>query len=98
MKNVFDVLKERGFIKQTVYEDDLYNALGNQSVSFYVGFDPTADSLHIGHYIPIMAMAWLTSCLPGKHQVRLTDGRWACRRTERGSRRCAGRARWSLQR
>ena len=59
MKNVFDVLKERGFIKQTVYEDELYNALGNHSVSFYVGFDPTADSLHIGHYIPIMAMAWM---------------------------------------
>lgn len=59
MKNVFDVLKERGFIKQTIYEDDLYNLLGNKSVTFYVGFDPTADSLHIGHYIPIMAMAWM---------------------------------------
>jgi len=56
-KNVFDVLKERGFIKQTVFEDDLYKMLGEESVTFYVGFDPTADSLHIGHYIPIMAMA-----------------------------------------
>ena len=59
MKNVFDVLKERGFIKQTIYEEDLYKMLGEESVSFYVGFDPTADSLHIGHYIPIMAMAWM---------------------------------------
>ena len=59
MKNVFDVLKERGFIKQTVYEDELYDLLGKESVPFYIGFDPTADSLHIGHYIPIMAMAWM---------------------------------------
>jgi len=55
--NAFDVLKQRGFIKQTVYEDQLYNLLENEKVSFYVGFDPTADSLHIGHYIPVMAMA-----------------------------------------
>ncbi len=59
MKNVFDVLKERGFIKQTIYEDELYKKLGEESVPFYIGFDPTADSLHIGHYIPIMAMAWM---------------------------------------
>ena len=56
-KNAFDILKERGFIKQTVYEDDLYNQLGKEPTPFYVGFDPTADSLHIGHYIPVMAMA-----------------------------------------
>ncbi len=59
MKNIFDVLKERGFIKQTVFEEDLYKMLGEEKVPFYVGFDPTADSLHIGHYIPIMAMAWM---------------------------------------
>nr|MBO4518109.1 tyrosine--tRNA ligase [Clostridia bacterium] len=59
MKNVLDVLKERGFIKQTIYEDELYKKLGEESVAFYIGFDPTADSLHIGHYIPIMAMAWM---------------------------------------
>ncbi len=57
--NVMDVLRERGFIKQTVYEDELYKMLDNEKVAFYVGFDPTADSLHIGHYIPIMAMAWM---------------------------------------
>ena len=56
-KNAFDILKERGFIKQTVYEEDLYNQLGKEPTPFYVGFDPTADSLHIGHYIPVMAMA-----------------------------------------
>ncbi len=57
--NVLDVLKARGFVKQTIYEDELYEKLGKESVNFYIGFDPTADSLHIGHYIPIMAMAWL---------------------------------------
>lgn len=57
MKNALDILYERGFIKQTVYEDDLRKLLDSESVPFYVGFDPTADSLHIGHYIPIMAMA-----------------------------------------
>ncbi len=59
MNNVFDVLKERGFIKQTIFEEELYELLGKESVPFYIGFDPTADSLHIGHYIPIMAMAWM---------------------------------------
>lgn len=58
-KNVFDVLKERGFIKQTIYEDELIKTLNDEKVTFYIGFDPTADSLHIGHYIPIMAMAWM---------------------------------------
>ena len=58
-KNVYDILEERGFIKQTVYGDDLKKKLETERVSFYVGFDPTADSLHIGHYIPIMAMAWM---------------------------------------
>lgn len=59
MKNVYDVLKERGFIKQTIYDEDLYKMLGSEKTTFYVGFDPTADSLHIGHYIPVMAMAWM---------------------------------------
>lgn len=57
MANVLDLLKERGFIKQITYEDELYKLLDKEQVTFYVGFDPTADSLHIGHYIPIMAMA-----------------------------------------
>lgn len=56
-KNVMDTLKERGFIKQVVFEEELYKKLGSEPTVFYVGFDPTADSLHIGHYIPIMAMA-----------------------------------------
>ena len=56
MKNVMDTLRERGFIKQTVYEDDLYKLLGEESVTFYIGFDPTADSLHVGHFLQLIAM------------------------------------------
>lgn len=56
MEHILDILKERGFIAQTTFEDELYEQLKKPTV-FYVGFDPTADSLHIGHYIPIMAMA-----------------------------------------
>ena len=57
--NALDILRERGFIAQVTYEDDLYKAFDDGMVTFYTGFDPTADSLHIGHYIPIMAMAHL---------------------------------------
>ena len=57
--NALDLLRERGFVKQITFEDELYKAFDDGMVSFYVGFDPTADSLHIGHYIPIMAMAHL---------------------------------------
>ena len=57
MKNVLDVLKERGFVKQTVFEDELYELLGKESVTFYTGYDPTADSLTAGHFVTLMAMA-----------------------------------------
>ena len=57
MANVLDTLRERGFLAQITFEDDLYKALEQGPVTFYNGFDPTADSLHIGHYIPIMAMS-----------------------------------------
>ena len=54
--HILDILKERGFIAQITFEEELYKQL-EEPTTFYVGFDPTADSLHIGHYIPIMAMA-----------------------------------------
>ncbi|MDE7453443.1 MAG: tyrosine--tRNA ligase [Clostridia bacterium] len=56
MANVMDTLRERGFVKQTVYEEDLYKLLGSESVTFYTGFDPTADSLHVGHFMQLIAM------------------------------------------
>ena len=57
MKNVLDVLQERGFLKQTVYGEELYELLGKESVTFYIGYDPTADSLTAGHFVTLMAMA-----------------------------------------
>ncbi|MBQ2804278.1 MAG: tyrosine--tRNA ligase, partial [Clostridia bacterium] len=57
MKNVFDILQERGYIKQTVHQEELYELLGKESITFYTGYDPTADSLHVGHFVTLMAMA-----------------------------------------
>ena len=56
MANVFDTLQERGFLKQTTHEG-LKEMLGRDKVKFYVGFDATADSLHVGHFVQLMAMA-----------------------------------------
>ena len=72
MGSVYDVLKERGFIAQCTYEEDLKKKLENEHVTFYVGFDPTADSLHIGHYIPIMAMAHMQKF--GHRPIALVGG------------------------
>lgn len=56
MTNVYDILEERGYIEQST-DPGIRNLLGNESVTFYVGFDPTADSLHVGHFIQIMVMS-----------------------------------------
>ena len=56
MTNVFDILTERGFIEQST-DNSIRVLLGNESVTFYIGFDPTADSLHVGHFIQIMVMS-----------------------------------------
>ena len=69
--HILDVLKERGFIAQTTFEDELYKQL-EEPTTFYVGFDPTADSLHIGHYIPIMAMAHMQRA--GHRPIALMGG------------------------
>ena len=57
MSNVLDVLKQRGYLKQVVYEEELYKLLDEEKVTFYTGYDPTADSLHVGHFVTLMAMA-----------------------------------------
>ena len=56
-QHVLDILKERGFLAQITFEEDLYKQLEKEPTTFYVGFDPTATSLHFGHFIPIIAMA-----------------------------------------
>jgi len=52
--HILDQLKERGFIAQVTFEDDLYKAMEQGPMTFYLGVDPTADSLHVGHFIPIL--------------------------------------------
>lgn len=56
MTNVYDILKERGFIEQATHEEEIRELLGKEKVTFYIGFDPTADSLTVGHFLTIMAM------------------------------------------
>ena len=55
--SVFDVLQERGFIKQLSHEEEIKELLEKEKVTFYIGFDPTADSLHVGHFIALMLMS-----------------------------------------
>ncbi|NLG84080.1 MAG: tyrosine--tRNA ligase [Firmicutes bacterium] len=59
MPSVYDVLLERGFVRQVTHEEALRELLEKEQVTFYIGFDPTADSLHVGHVLPLMAMAHL---------------------------------------
>ncbi len=54
--NVYDILLERGYIEQATHEEEIRELLGKEKVTFYIGFDPTADSLHVGHFIQIMVM------------------------------------------
>ena len=55
----FEGLKERGLIAQTTNEEKVQRAVlnGTERVIFYIGFDPTADSLHVGHFVQVMVMA-----------------------------------------
>ncbi|MBN2798358.1 MAG: tyrosine--tRNA ligase [Deltaproteobacteria bacterium] len=57
--DVFEILQERGFIKQTTGDAAVRELLNSGSSTFYAGFDPTANSMHVGNLLPIMAMAWL---------------------------------------
>ncbi len=54
--NVYDVLKERGLIAQTTHDKEIRELLGREKVTFYIGFDPTADSLHVGHFLQMVVM------------------------------------------
>lgn len=71
-KNVYDILKERGFIKQVTDEDEIRGLLGRQKISCYIGFDPTADSLHAGSLMPIMALVHMQE--HGHHPIAILGG------------------------
>jgi len=70
--NALDILEERGFLYQVTDAAALRAALGQRPVTFYVGFDPTGSSLHIGHLLPVMAMRWLQRC--GHRVIALVGG------------------------
>ncbi len=57
MPNVIDLLKERGFIEQTTHDEALNAYVDSGPISCYIGFDPTASSLHVGHLVTIMSLA-----------------------------------------
>ena len=70
--SVFDVLQERGFIAQVSHEDEIREMLEKEKITFYIGFDPTADSLHVGHFIALMAMAHMQRA--GHRPIALLGG------------------------
>ena len=55
--NAYDILKERGFIAQCTHEDELRELMGKEKLTFYMGYDPTADSLTAGHLLTLMGHA-----------------------------------------
>ena len=57
--NVYDVLKERGFIEQTTDDEGIRKLLGEEKIKFYIGFDPTADCLHVGHFMQVIIMMYM---------------------------------------
>lgn len=71
-QNVYDILKERGFIEQSTNEEEVRKILGEESVTFYIGFDPTADSLTAGHFLTVMAMSHLQKA--GHRPIALVGG------------------------
>ncbi|AUM97098.1 TPA: tyrosine--tRNA ligase [Clostridium botulinum] len=72
MSNVYDILKERGYIKQLTHEEEIRELLDKEKISFYIGFDPTADSLHVGHFLQMMVMAHMQKA--GHRPIALVGG------------------------
>ena len=70
--NVFDELKARGMVAQMTNEEKIRELLGGDPISFYIGFDPTADSLHVGHYVQLMVMAHMQKA--GHRPIALLGG------------------------
>lgn len=71
-QNIYDVLKERDLIKQITFEDEFKKLSKEEKFSVYLGIDPTADSIHIGHFIPLMMMSYFQKC--GHRPILLVGG------------------------
>jgi tyrosyl-tRNA synthetase len=72
MASVYDTLVERGFLKQLTHEEEIRELLEKEKITFYIGFDPTADSLHVGHFIAMMMMAHMQRA--GHRPIALVGG------------------------
>ena len=70
--SIFDMLKERGYVAQCTNEDEVRKLFDNEKVTFYIGFDPTADSLHVGHFLGLMVMSHLQKA--GHRPICLVGG------------------------
>ena len=71
-QNIYDQLKERGLIKQTVYEDELRELLSKEKITCYIGFDPSADSLHVGNLATLMLLMRMQ--MAGHRPIALVGG------------------------
>ncbi|MCI8640599.1 MAG: tyrosine--tRNA ligase [Clostridia bacterium] len=72
MTNVFNILEERGYIEQMTHPTEIKELFGKQSVPFYIGIDPTADSLHVGHFVSLMVASHMQKC--GHKPIILVGG------------------------
>jgi len=70
--SVLDILKERGYVQQLTHETEIAELLATEKITFYIGFDPTADSLHVGHFLGMMVMAHMQQA--GHRPVCLIGG------------------------
>ena len=71
-KKLFDVLKERGYVKDLTHEKEIIDLVNGKPMTFYLGIDPTADSLHIGHFFALTMFRWLQDF--GHHGIILIGG------------------------
>lgn len=71
-KKLFDILKERGYVKDLTHEKEIIDLVNGEPMTFYLGIDPTADSLHIGHFFALTLFRWLQDF--GHHGIVLIGG------------------------
>lgn len=72
MNNIFDILEKRGYIEQMTHPQEIKELFGKESVPFYIGIDPTADSLHVGHFVSLMVASHMQKC--GHKPIILVGG------------------------
>ena len=74
MANVLEELENRGYIEQYAHGEELKKLIDSgEKISFYIGIDPTADSMHIGHFIPLMVASRLQKAGHKPYMVVITD-------------------------